>query len=150
VDVNEYMKSSLALLERIATATEQLASRPPVPVGTVIQVPAEHTLESQTVGNLSRTTSSVKEKAETPPAKEEKPAADTAAPSGGAKADAAKAPKPPSLDDARKALKAYAAVEGNEAAMELLGTFNGAGSVSAVAEQGDDKLAELIKKCKGQ
>ena len=51
-------------------------------------------------------------------------------------------------DDARKALKAYAAIEGNDAAMELL-TSLGAGSVSALAEQGEDKLAELVAKCGG-
>jgi hypothetical protein len=52
-------------------------------------------------------------------------------------------------DDARKAVKAFAAVEGNEAAMELLGSF-GAASISAVAEQGEEKLAELYWKAGGK
>ena len=55
-------------------------------------------------------------------------------------------------DDARKALKAYAAVEGNDAAMELL-TSLGAPSVSGLAESStdeDDKLQQLIDKCAGK
>jgi hypothetical protein len=52
--------------------------------------------------------------------------------------------KAPTVDEARAALKAYAAIEGNEAAMALLGKFD-AKSVSALAE---DKRADFIAACK--
>jgi len=60
------------------------------------------------------------------------------------------ASKKPSLtaDDARKALKAYAAIEGNEAALELLAGL-GAASVSELVEQGEEKIAALIKAAGG-
>lgn len=60
--------------------------------------------------------------------------------------DVTPAAKKVTADDARKALKAFAAREGNDAAMELL-TSLGAASVSSLVEQGAEKLAELIKKC---
>lgn len=53
------------------------------------------------------------------------------------------------IDDARGALKKYAAIEGNDAAMELLSSL-GAASVSALAEQGGDALQKLIDKCAGK
>lgn len=53
-------------------------------------------------------------------------------------------------DDARKAVKAFAAVEGNDAALELLNSFGGAGSVSAVADQGETALATLYWKAGGK
>lgn len=53
------------------------------------------------------------------------------------------------VDDARAALKKYAAIEGNNAAMELL-TSLGATSVSALAEKGPEALQQLIDKCEGK
>ncbi|UTC28019.1 hypothetical protein [Stenotrophomonas phage A1432] len=55
--------------------------------------------------------------------------------------------KGPSIDEARTALKAFAAIEGNEAAMKILESL-GATSVTGVAEVG--KLQELIDKCEGK
>ncbi len=58
-------------------------------------------------------------------------------------------PKKPTVtvEDARKALKAYAAIEGNDSAMELLAGF-GVSSMSALAEKGEEALAALIAQCK--
>ncbi|ATS92223.1 hypothetical protein [Stenotrophomonas phage DLP4] len=53
------------------------------------------------------------------------------------------------IDDARAALKAYAAIEGNDAAMDLLTSLN-AKSVSDLAEQGPDSLQKLIDKAGGK
>ncbi|CAA2409931.1 hypothetical protein JTY56_gp73 [Xanthomonas phage Bosa] len=53
------------------------------------------------------------------------------------------------IDDARAALKAYAAIEGNDAAMDLLTSLN-AKSVSDLAEQGPDSLQKLIDKAAGK
>ncbi len=53
------------------------------------------------------------------------------------------------IDDARAALKKYAAIEGNDAAMDLLTSLN-AKSVSDLAEQGPDALQKLIDKADGK
>lgn len=53
------------------------------------------------------------------------------------------------IDDARGALKKFAAIEGNDAAMELLTSLK-AKSVSDLAEQGPDALQKLIDKCEGK
>ena len=181
MDVNEYMKKSLELQERTATALEAL-----VKAGFQQVNVAHHSCGKTTGGaQVKHPETEVKD---TPTEKtntvaQDKPAetkvekadpaagksnADTAtAPAGStesqtsAPADTAKTgsseqkasndkpkAKKVTADDARKALKAYAAIEGNDAAMELL-TSLGAGSVSALAEQGDDKLAELVAKCGG-
>ncbi len=164
MDVNEYMKKSLELQERTATALEALVKAgfqqvnvahhscgkttggaqvkhpetevkdtPTEKTNTVAQdKPAETKVEK-------KEETKVEKKEETKVAKKEEPAADKPAETKAKKVTA---------DDARKALKAYAAIEGNDAAMELL-TSLGAGSVSALAEQGDDKLAELVAKCGG-
>ena len=148
MDVNEYMKKSLELQERTATALEAL-----VKAG-FQQVNVAHHSCGKTTGGAQtkhpetevkdtpteKTNTAAQDKpAETKVEKKEKPAADKPAETKAKKVTA---------DDARKALKAYAAIEGNDAAMELL-TSLGAGSVSALAEQGEDKLAELVAKCGG-
>ncbi|UGL62791.1 hypothetical protein [Xanthomonas phage FMYAK-P1] len=74
---------------------------------------------------------------ETPPAAEPE-----AAPPKGDK-------KKVTIDDARAALKKYAAIEGNDAAMDLLTSLN-AKSVSDLAEQGPDALQKLIDKADGK
>jgi outer membrane biosynthesis protein TonB len=164
MDINEYMKKSLELQERTATALEALVKAgfqqvnvahhscgkttggaqvkhpetevkdtPTEKTNTVAQdKPAETKVEK-------KEETKVEKKEETKVEKKEEPAADKPAETKAKKVTA---------DDARKALKAYAAIEGNDAAMELL-TSLGAGSVSALAEQGDDKLAELVAKCGG-
>ena len=156
MDVNEYMKKSLELQERTATALEALVkagfqqvnvahhscgkttggSQVKHPETEVKDTPTEKT---NTVAQDKPAETKVEKKEETKVEKKEEPAADKPAETKAKKVTA---------DDASKALKAYAAIEGNDAAMELL-TSLGAGSVSALAEQGDDKLAELVAKCEG-
>lgn len=156
MDVNEYMKKSLELQERTATALEALVkagfqqvnvahhscgkttggAQTKHPETEVKDTPTEKT---NTVAQDKPAETKVEKKEETKVEKKEEPAADKPAETKAKKVTA---------DDARKALKAYAAIEGNDAAMELL-TSLGAGSVSALAEQGDDKLAELVAKCGG-
>lgn len=159
MDVNEYMKKSLELQERTATALEALealvkagfqqvnvahhscgkttgGAQVKHPETEVKDTPTEKT---NTVAQDKPAETKVEKKEETKVEKKEEPAADKPAETKAKKVTA---------DDARKALKAYAAIEGNDAAMELL-TSLGAGSVSALAEQGDDKLAELVAKCGG-
>ena len=164
MDVNEYMKKSLELQERTATALEALVkagfqqvnvahhscgkttggSQVKHPETEVKDTPAEKTntvaqdKPAETKVEKKEETK-VEKKEETKVEKKEEPAADKPAETKAKKVTA---------DNARKALKAYAAIEGNDAAMELL-TSLGAGSVSALAEQGDDKLAELVAKCGG-
>lgn len=132
MDVNEYMKKSLELQERTATALEALVKASFQHVNVV-----HHSCGKTTGGaQVKHPETEVKD---TPTGKTNTVAQDKPAETKAKKVTA---------DDARKALKAYAAIEGNGAAMELL-TSLGAGSVSALAEQGDDKLAELVAKCGG-
>lgn len=175
MDVNEYMKQSLSLLERIAEGIETLNANGVhvtnfvLPEGTDLKavgsVVHAQPAENAEADKKAAADKAAKEKADAE-AKAKKAAADKAAKEKAdaeakAKADADEkakqeaADKPAetkakkvTADDARKALKAYAVIEGNDAAMELL-TSLGAGSVSALAEQGDDKLAELVAKCGG-
>lgn len=141
MDVNEYMKRSLELQERTAAALEAL-----VKAGFQQVNVAHHSCGKTTGGAQVKQVEETKQDkpAETKAEKKEEPAAEV---KQEAKAD--DKPKKVTADDARKALKAYASVEGNDAAMELL-TSMGASSVSALAEQGDDKLRELIAKCEGK
>lgn len=163
MDVNEYMKKSLELQERTATALEAL-----VKAG-FQQVNVAHHSCGKTTGG-SQVKHPETEVKDTPTEKTNTVAQDKPAEKKAEKKEEAKAEKKEetkvekkeepadkpaetkakkvTADDARKALKAYAAIEGNDAAMELL-TSLGAGSVSALAEQGDDKLAELVAKCGG-
>lgn len=156
MDINEYMTKSLELQERTATALEALVkagfqqvnvahhscgkttggAQVKHPETEVKDTPTEKT---NTVAQNKPAETKVEKKEETKVEKKEEPAADKPAETKAKKVTA---------DDARKALKAYAAIEGNDAAMELL-TSLGAGSVSALAEQSDDKLAELVAKCGG-
>lgn len=177
MDVNEYMKQSLSLLERIAEGIETLNANGVhvtnfvLPEGTDLKAvgsvvhaqPAENAEADKKAKAEADKKAKAEADAKAKKAADEKAAKDKADADAKAKAeadekakqDAAAADKPAetkakkvTADDARKALKAYAAIEGNDAAMELL-TSLGAGSVSALAEQGDDKLAELVAKCGG-
>ncbi len=166
MDVNEYMKRSLELQERTATALEAL-----VKAGFQQVNVAHHSCGKTTGGAQTKqveagaevkdtttektNTLAGKSDAGTATAQAGSTESQTSAPADTAKTDSSEQkasddkPKKVTADDARKALKAYAAVEGNDAAMELL-TSMGASSVSALAEQGDDKLRELIAKCEGK
>lgn len=144
MDVNEYMSKSLSLLERIAEGIEALNEQGVhvtnfhLPEGTELKAVGEvvHAApadKKEAKADKKETKTETKKVEE----KKEEPAKTTA--------------KRATADDARKALKAYAAIEGNDAAMELLTSLGGA-SVSALAEAStdeDDKLAELIAKCGG-
>lgn len=161
MDVNEYMKRSLELQERTALALEAL-----VKAG-FQQVNVAHHSCGKTVGGAQTKHPEADKPAETkaevkdaPTEKTNALAADKPAETKAEVKQDAPADKPAEVksedkpkkvtaDDARKALKAYAAVEGNDAAMELL-TSMGASSVSALAEQGEDKLRELVAKCEGK
>ncbi|MCK9468867.1 MAG: hypothetical protein M0Q49_05570 [Porticoccaceae bacterium] len=148
MDVNEYMSKSLSLLERIAEGIEALNEQGVhvtnfhLPEGTELKAVGEvvHAAPADKKEAKTEAKADKKEtKTETKKVEEKKeePAKTTA--------------KRATADDARKALKAYAAIEGNDAAMELLTSLGGA-SVSALAEAStdeDDKLAELIAKCGG-
>lgn len=176
MDVNEYMKQSLSLLERIAEGIEALnengvhVTNFVLPEGTDLKA-VGNVVHAQPADNAKSDEADKKAKAEADAkAKKEKADADAKAKKEAdakaakekadadakakADADAKKEEEKPAdtkkvtADDARKALKAYAAIEGNDAAMELL-TSLGAGSITALAEQGDDKLAELVAKCGG-
>jgi len=155
MDVNEYMKRSLEAQERTATALEAL-------LAAGLQV---NSITHHSCGKTTGETKTVKQDEPKEPAKETKKEAvkkeETKQADKQADADAAAAAdfaepakevkkvKRATADEARKALKAYAAIEGNDAAMELL-TSLGAPSVSGLAEAStdeDDKLAQLIAKC---
>lgn len=144
MDVNEYMSKSLSLLERIAEGIEALNEQGVhvtnfhLPEGTELKAVGE-VVHAAPADKKEAKTDKKETKTETKKVEEKKeePAKTTA--------------KRATADDARKALKAYAAIEGNDAAMELLTSLGGA-SVSALAEAStdeDDKLAELIAKCGG-
>ena len=170
MDVNEYMKQSLSLLERIAEGIETLNANGVhvtnfvLPEGTDLKavggvIHAQPAENAEADKKAKADADAKAKKVADEKAAKDKADADAKAKAEAeekAKQDAATADKPAetkakkvTADDARKALKAYAAIEGNDAAMELL-TSLGAGSVSALAEQGDDKLRELIAKCEGK
>ncbi|USN14454.1 hypothetical protein DONNERLITTCHEN_00530 [Janthinobacterium phage vB_JliS-Donnerlittchen] len=171
MDVNQYMEQSLELQRRTAEALEAL-----VKAG-FQQVNVAHHSCGKTVGGSQvkypETEKKEEAKAETKQAekkeeakaetkqaeKKEEAKAEKKEEAKAEKKEEAKAEakaetkkKRATADDARKALKAYAAVEGNDAAMELL-TSLGAPSVSGLAESStdeDDKLQQLIDKCAGK
>ena len=168
MDVNEYMKQSLSLLERIAEGIEALnengvhVTNFVLPEGTDLKavgsVVHAQPAENAEADKKAKADADKKVKAEAD-AKAKQEAADKKAKAEAdakAKQEAEKKEEPTKVkrataDDARKALKAYAAIEGNDAAMELLTSLGGA-SVSALAEAStdeDDKLAALIQKCGG-
>lgn len=151
MDVNEYMKQSLSLLERIAEGIEALnengvhVTNFVLPEGTDLKA-VGGVVHAQPAENAE-----ADKKAKAEADKKAKADADAKAKAEADKKDEPAKAKRATADDARKALKAYAAIEGNDAAMELLTSLGGA-SVSALAESStdeDDKLAALIQKCGG-
>lgn len=152
MDVNEYMKRSLELQERTAAALEALVKAGFQQVNVAHHSCGKTTGGAQTKQVEAGADKPAEAKAETKqdaPAETKQEVKQDAPAETKAEAKQEDKPKKVTADDARKALKAYAAVEGNDAAMELL-TSMGASSVSALAEQGDDKLRELIAKCEGK
>lgn len=160
MDVNEYMTKSLALLERIAEGIEYLNE-------SGIFIANQNDLENAIPvvvlgGGVSNVAVTVQDTSKKDAPKQESKPAPADKPAETKKADAepaAEAPKQDkpaeetnkkvTIDDARGALKKFAAIEGNDAAMELLTSLK-AKSVSDLAEQGPDALQKLIDKCEGK
>jgi len=113
MDVNQYMEQSLELQRRTAEALEAL-----VKAG-FQQVNVAHHSCGKTVGGsqVKHPETEVKDKQAE---KKEEAKAETKQAEKKEEAKAETKKKRATADDARKALKAYAAVEGNDAAMELL------------------------------
>lgn len=176
MDINEYMSQNLALLTRIAMGVEALVEAGP-PTVNIFQAELGAELPAHGEGLEEKPAAPAKAAPVKPAAKTAPKAASVAAKPAvktiaELEADAAEveaeveapseapATKPVKAatkakqatpDEARAALMAYAKREGNDAAMELLASLGGA-SVSALADVStaeDDKLAELIEKCKG-
>lgn len=171
MDINEYMSKSLelqakqvALLERVAEGIESLNEsgifianqndlENAIPV--VILGGGVSNVNVETVNDTARKLTGA-DKKEEPKAQADKPT-ETAKAEDKPAAEEPKQDKPAeetkkkkvTIDDARSALKKFAAIEGNDAAMELLTSLK-AKSVSDLAEQGPDALQKLIDKCEGK
>lgn len=160
MDINEYMSKSLehqakqtALLEAILDGINSI-NESGVAVVNQVSIALPEGTDLKAVGNVvhAQPADKVVEKkqvqadkpAETAKA-EDKPAAEE--PKQDKPAEETK--KKVTIDDARGALKKFAAIEGNDAAMELLTSLK-AKSVSDLAEQGPDALQKLIDKCEGK
>lgn len=160
MDINEYMSKSLehqakqtALLEAILDGINSI-NESGVAVVNQVSIALPEGTDLKAVGNVvhAQPADKVVEKkqvqadkpAETAKA-EDKPAAEE--PKQDKPAEETK--KKVTIDDARSALKKFAAIEGNDAAMELLTSLK-AKSVSDLAEQGPDALQKLIDKCEGK
>lgn len=160
MDINEYMSKSLehqakqtALLEAILDGINSI-NESGVAVVNQVSIALPEGTDLKAVGNVvhAQPADKVVEKkaepkqvqAETAKA-EDKPAAEE--PKQDKPAEETK--KKVTIDDARAALKKFAAIEGNDAAMELLTSLK-AKSVSDLAEQGPDALQKLIDKSEGK
>lgn len=164
MDVNEFMSKSLehqakqtALLEAILDGINSI-NESGVAVVNQVSIALPEGTDLKAVGNVVHAQPAdkvVEKKAEPKQVQADKPA-ETAKAEDKPAEQAPKDDKPAetkqkkvTVDDARAALKKYAAIEGNDAAMELL-TGLGAASVSALAEQGPESLQKLIDKCEGK
>lgn len=163
MDVNEFMSKSLehqakqtALLEAILDGINSI-NESGVAVVNQVSIALPEGTDLKAVGNVvhAQPADKVEKKAEPKQVQADKPA-ETAKADAEPAAEAPKDDKPAetkakkvTVDDARAALKKYAAIEGNDAAMELL-TGLGAASVSALAEKGPEALQQLIDKCEGK
>lgn len=162
MDVNEFMSKSLehqakqtALLEAILDGINSI-NESGVAVVNQVSIALPEGTDLKAIGNVvhAQPADKVEKKAEPKQVQAEKPAETKKADAEPA-AEAPKDDKPAetkkkvTVDDARAALKKYAAIEGNDAAMELL-TGLGAASVSALAEKGPEALQQLIDKCEGK
>lgn len=163
MDVNEFMSKSLehqakqtALLEAILDGINSI-NESGVAVVNQVSIALPEGTDLKAIGNVvhAQPADKVEKKAEPKQVQADKPAETKKADAEPA-AEAPKDDKPAetkqkkvTVDDARAALKKYAAIEGNDAAMELL-TGLGAASVSALAEKGPEALQQLIDKCEGK
>ncbi|URA07052.1 hypothetical protein P9A47_gp84 [Xanthomonas phage Elanor] len=171
MDINEYMQESLsqqkrqtALLEAILEGIKDInengvfianATDDPVvvsifgatPVVEAAGTTSQASAQAQATKQQKETTQQVapKEQKQAAPVVEEKQAASVEEKQAAPKEEKKKV----TIDDARTALKAYAAIEGNDAAMDLLASLKAA-SVSALAEQGPEALQKLIDKTQGK
>jgi hypothetical protein len=167
MDVNEYMSKSLehqtkqtALLEAILDGINSI-NESGVAVVNQVSIALPEGTDLKAVGNVvhAQPADKVEKKAEPKPAetaKAETAKAETAKAESKPAEQAPKDEKPAeskqkkvTVDDARAALKKFAAIEGNDAAMDLLTSLK-AKSVSDLAEQGPDALQSLIDKCEGK
>lgn len=159
MDINEYMSKSLelqakqtALLEAILDGINSI-NESGVAVVNQVSIALPEGTDLKAVGNVvhAQPADKVEKKAEPKQVQaetakaEDKPAAEE--PKQDKPAEETK--KKVTIDDARGALKKFAAIEGNDAAMELLTSLK-AKSVSDLAEQGPDALQKLIDKCEGK
>lgn len=162
MDVNEFMSKSLehqakqtALLEAILDGINSI-NESGVAVVNQVSIALPEGTDLKAIGNVvhAQPADKVEKKAEPKQVQADKPA-ETKKADAELAAEAPKDDKPAetkkkvTVDDARAALKKYAAIEGNDAAMELL-TGLGAASVSALAEKGPEALQQLIDKCEGK
>lgn len=162
MDVNEFMSKSLehqakqtALLEAILDGINSI-NESGVAVVNQVSIALPEGTDLKAIGNVvhAQPADKVEKKAEPKQVQADKPAETKKADAEPA-VEAPKDDKPAetkkkvTVDDARAALKKYAAIEGNDAAMELL-TGLGAASVSALAEKGPEALQQLIDKCEGK
>lgn len=163
MDINEYMSKSLelqakqtALLEAILDGINSI-NESGVAVVNQVSIALPEGTDLKAVGNVvhAQPADKVEKKAEPKQVKADKPA-ETAKAEDKPAAEEPKQDKPVeetkkkvTIDDARGALKKFAAIEGNDAAMELLTSLK-AKSVSDLAEQGPDALQKLIDKCEGK
>lgn len=167
MDINEYMSKSLelqakqtALLEAILDGINSI-NESGVAVVNQVSIALPEGTDLKAVGNVvhaqpaDKVEKKVEKKAEPKQVQADKPA-ETAKAEDKPAAEEPKQDKPAeetkkkvTIDDARGALKKFAAIEGNDAAMELLTSLK-AKSVSDLAEQGPDALQKLIDKCEGK
>lgn len=163
MDINEYMSKSLehqakqtALLEAILDGINSI-NESGVAVVNQVSIALPEGTDLKAVGNVvhAQPADKVEKKAEPKQVQADKPA-ETAKAEDKPAAEEPKQDKPAeetkkkvTIDDARGALKKFAAIEGNDAAMELLTSLK-AKSVSDLAEQGPDALQKLIDKCEGK
>ena len=160
MDINEYMSKSLehqakqtALLEAILDGINSI-NESGVAVVNQVSIALPEGTDLKAVGNVVHAQPADKV-AEPKQVQADKPA-ETAKAEDKPAAEEPKQDKPAeetkkkvTIDDARGALKKFAAIEGNDAAMELLTSLK-AKSVSDLAEQGPDALQKLIDKCEGK
>lgn len=168
MDINEFLSKTLenqrtanSLLERIAEGVEDLVAKGvhvtnfTLPdnfelkaVGDIVHATGEAaaaTDEDEAAKAKAEAEAKAKAKKKAEAEAKAKAEAEAAEAEAKAKAEAESSSKKYTADDARKALKTFAAIEGNEAAMTLLESL-GVASISELAEKGSDAIGELIEK----
>lgn len=177
MDINEFMEKSLENQARIisllggifqaSSKAAELLGKQPAVMNTVVSNGTESTsgetvvqsAESQDAqtsdaevgnsaatadtGSTSQSGSDTASKSTTETAQSKPSEEPQATPTKESKSDE----KPATADDVRAALRDYAKIEGNEAALELLKS-HGAASVSALVDLGQDAVKSVIAKAK--